>query len=248
MKVKLATLKVDYGKNKSRLPFTVESCQSLAESMAANGQDTPIKVVTLPEGGEFTHEVRIGYRRVTAGKHILHWEEMDATSLDGKTEEEITLENIRENWERESTTYFEQCVTMRDLFPSGTSINAIATTFKRSTTWVRCRWLIWTLTPEVILGVETGDLTPSDISMMIGKSADQQIVLVQRLRDARLSGESKETVASTIKKKRNVRIKRDIHKMANVLLSQGRDAEKIALLWAAGDIDDSELLDYNGIK
>lgn len=246
MKIKLADLEVDYALNKSRQPFALESCQSLADSLGEFGQDTPVKVTTNPPGSEYTYKLRIGFRRVTAARDILKWDEIEAVSMDGMSEDEIALENVRENIERENLTYYEECCSLRTLFAQEISIKAIARRMSRSTTWVRCRWLVWDLQPEIVLGIESGDLTPSDISLLIGRSAQEQIMLVQRLRQAKAEGESRETVEATVKRKRSVRNKKDIHQMANTLMAQGREAEKIALLWAAGDIDNDELINYNG--
>ena len=242
--VPLSDIEVDYSENKSRggQPLTPESVETLAASMRDNGQDTPVKIRPNHSGGK-PYRLYVGYRRVTAAT-TLGWSTIKATLVDDITDEQAAFENLRENLERKDLTYFEECVALRDLFPQGTGVKTIADRIQRSRHWVYCRWDAWQLEPEILLGIETGEFTPSDIAMMLGKSREEQITTAETIRTGKARGETRDEIAGRLGRKPPRPNKQQIGQMLTLLEQNDQQQAKFALLWANGDIDSEEFLDY----
>lgn len=245
--VALSDIEVDYSENKSRggQPITPESVESLAESMRDNGQDTPVKI-RANRSGDKPYRLYVGYRRATAAKS-LGWPSISAT-LSEVTDEQAAFENLRENLERKDLTYFEECVALKDLFPADAGVKTIADRVNRSRHWVRCRWQVWELEPEILLGVETGDLTPSDIAVMLGKSREEQLATAETIRLGKAKGETRDEIAAKLGRKATRPNKQQIGHMLTLMEQNDRQEAKFALLWANGDIDSEEFLDYTKCK
>ena len=237
-------IEVDYSENKSRggQLITPESVESLAASMAANGQDTPVKIRANSFGGK-PYRLYVGFRRVTAAVS-LNWEMIEASISDGISEEHAAFENLRENLERKDLTYFEECVALKELFPADSGIKTIADRVNRSRHWVRCRWSVWELEPEILLGVETGSLTPSDIALMLGMSRDEQIASAEQIRLGKAKGETRDERAEKLGRKATRPNKQQIGYMLTLLEQNDRQDAKFTLLWVNGDIDREEYLNY----
>ena len=244
MQIPLDQIEVDYSENKSRggQPITPESVGTLAESMRDNGQDTPVKIRVNNCVGGKPYRLYVGFRRFTAATS-LGWDTIDA-SLCEVTDEQAAFENLRENLERKDLTYFEECVALKDLFPQGTGVKTIADRIKRSRHWVYCRWDVWQLEPEILLGIETGEFTPSDIAMMLGKSRDEQITTAEAIRTGKARGETRDEIAGKLGRKPPRPNKQQIGQMLTLLEQNNQQQAKFALLWANGDIDSDEFLDY----
>lgn len=232
-------IEIDHSLN-HRQPFSVESCRSLADSLHKYGQDTPVVVEANPAGAP-PYRLRVGFRRCTAAKDILGWDDIEARVAEFENEHEAHLANARENLERENLTYYEECCLLRNIFTDGTAIQKIADTLSRSTTWVRARWLLWTLPSEFVLGVEAGELTQTDVLRLIGRTYQDQLMIVQRIREGKEQGESQDEISTSLGKTKRPG-KKQIQRMATVMLEQGRMAECNALLWAIGDMNDEQLI------
>ena len=233
--------------NKSRQPFSLDSCQGLADSIAQYGQDIAVHVTEGgPDGKLYT--LRVGFRRYTAIHYILKQDTIKVEVVKYASEDEAAMANLRENLEREDLTYFEQCQALRDIFPAEAGINTIAQRVTRSRHWVRCRWSVWELEPEILLGVETGDLTPSDIALMLGKSREEQIATAETIRLGKAKGESRDTIATKLGRKATRPNKQQIGQMLTLMESNDRQEAKFALLWANGTIDNDEFLNYTKCK
>jgi len=162
------------------------------------------------------------------------------------SEQDAQMANLRENLERESQTYFEECLALKQMFDRSCSVKAIAETVGRSRTWVRVRWQIWDLQPEIILGVETGYYTPADIALMVGRTPEEQIATADLIRQGKEKGETKEETADKVKNRRPMKTKKEIIAMANTMLQAGKTPVEKALLWAVGEIDNADFIDYIG--
>lgn len=246
--IPLKDIEVDYRENKSRggQPITPESVESLAESMRDNGQDTPVKI-RPNTNGDRPYRLYVGYRRITAATS-LGWEMIGATLAENISDEQAAFENLRENLERKDLTYFEECVALKDLFPADAGVKTIAGRVNRSRHWVRCRWQVWELESEILLGVETGSLTPSDIALMLGMSRDEQIATAEQIRLGKAKGETRDEIATKLGRKAPRPTKQQIGQMLTVMEQNDRQDAKFALLWANGDIDSEEFLDYTKCK
>src|SRR3989304_4589029 len=243
MKLKCSDIHLDVALNKSRLPFSLDSCESLAESIRDDGQDLAVKVTEgSPDGKLYT--LRVGFRRFTAIHLILGWEEIEADIVEYATEEAAALANFRENLERQDLGYFEECRALRDIFPADTSLQALSKKLHRSRHWVRCRWQLWELEPEIILGVETGNFTPSDIALMLGKNRKEQLERADAIRLGKSKGETRDEIAAKVGRKRSRPSKKDVGKMLTFTEEQMRKDATYALLWSIGEIDNEEFIDY----
>lgn len=247
MKIRCDEIEVNHSLNKSRVSVTPESCVSLADSISKHGQDTLVKVTANP-GGDRPYLLRVGFRRYTAINDILAREFIEAEVVEYASEDEAILANVRENIERKDMTYFEECCALRELFPKDTQIKVIAEVMSRSTTWVRCRWSVWELESEIILGIETGDFTPGDISLMIGRSPEEQIATAAAVRLGKAQGETRDEIAAKVRNHKLKPNKEQVGRMLTLLELNGKGDAKYALLWAMGDIDNEEFINYTGCK
>lgn len=210
--------------------------------MSQHGQDTPVIVETF----EGKYRLRAGFRRCAAAKRILGWEELEAQIMEFTSEEEAKLLNARENLERLNLTYYEECCALRDIFPLTTEMSYIARLLSKSRTWVRARWLVWDLPPEILLGVEIGELTQVDVIRLIGRTHEEQRVIVQKIIQGKEQGLSQGEIDVTLGKLSR-KTKKEIERMATIMLEQSQHEERLALLWVIGVIDDEELT-YRGSK
>lgn len=243
MKLPCSEIYYDASLNTSRELFTVESCMTLADSIHQNGQDTAVKVT---EGGPdgFKYTLRVGFRRFNAISFILKQESIEADVVEFENESDAALANLRENLERQDLTYFEECKALHRLFDSSCSINGISERVSRSRHWVSCRWKVWDLEPEIILGIETGDFGPSDIALMLGRTREEQIERAEAIRTGKAQGETRDEIAAKLGRKQTRPNKLQIGKMLTIMDRNNKDDAKYALLWANGDIDNEAFLNY----
>jgi ParB/RepB/Spo0J family partition protein len=120
MKISLATIvqpawNSRLAKAGNQLVVETAKIKSLAASLIAEGQLTPVEVETTDKDGEFL--LIFGTRRVAAAK-VAGWTEIDATVRPPSQDSERIVRNIVENVKRENLTSYEEaraCARLREL-------------------------------------------------------------------------------------------------------------------------------------
>jgi hypothetical protein len=151
--------------------------------------------------------------------------------------------NFHENFHRSDPSYWDWCCALRDMFDPDMGDTAIAKALGASRTWVRARWLIWRLPPDVIAQVEAGLLTVSHVTMLIHKSPEEQQATATRILRGIEDGESTQHMQTELTRRRNVRPKKELQAMMTTLMEAEKMEGVHILRWAAGEITDTQLLE-----
>lgn len=224
-----------------REAFDSSTCKPLALSIGKNGLLQPVGVVPYPEGGDEHHwRLIFGFRRYCAVASILGWTEIDATVINNVDAQEASILNIIENLDRQELTYFEECVGIQRVFPPTVTIKEIAKHLSKSESWVRLRRLVWHLPEEVLADLRSGDLTPSDVSLVLQHTPEQQVAAAETIKKAKEEGKKTREISDKLVDRRSVRSKKTIFKMMATMMQENRGEAMNALRWAAGEIDDEE--------
>lgn len=224
-----------------------QSCLELADSIRDHGLKMPIMVQPASDvaniPSKFEYRIVAGHRRFTAARWLLRWTAIPAVIVTGLTDEDARLLNLMENLERKDLTFMEQARALRRSFPPKTSLRKIAQTVNKSHNWVRNRWLVHTLPDKVIKLIEQGVVKDRDLHYLYPRSTEEQIALAEELQSAKLKGVSGRTFARSKGLQVASKNRTTIREMLSRLMGEGRYPDPYrALLWAAGDLSDDELL------
>jgi ParB/RepB/Spo0J family partition protein len=190
---------------------------------------------------EYDYQLVVGYRRMTAHQ-ILGEEVIDAFVRKGVDEHQASVLNVIENLQRDNPGFWEQCCALRDTFDPELGDTAISKELGKSRSWVRSRWLVWKLPPDVIAQVEAGLLTAVDVSLLIHKSPEEQQAAADRLLAGKEAGETTQQMQTELSKRRSLRPKKEVQAMMTKLMADDKMDLVHALRWALGEITDAQLM------
>jgi len=238
--------------NVSRELFTAESCESLAATIGRQGLTHPINVVPLKDH-EKKYKVIAGFRRYYAIANILKWETIPCVVRDDvKNEQQEQLVNVIENLERKDMTYWEECLSLKKIFPEGTKMTDIATAMGKTRSWVRRRWLIWEMPQEVqdqvIPMIRDGLLMASDVELIILKQHKDRVAAMKALLEAHKEGTAIRKTAREITCRKTVRGLKELQRAMTILMENDKPECVHALRFACGEITDEQLYQYLDCK
>lgn len=245
MKIPIDKILVDHSLNVSRKgrPITAESCEELALSIEQHGMVTPV-CIKKAEHPDYEYQLVVGYRRVVA-HGILGREEIECfIREEGCTDEQARKINLIENLIRSNPDYWSQCVGLREAYDPETGDTAISKELNMSRTWVRARWLVWKLPPDVIAQVEAGLLSVAHVTILIHKSPEEQQAAAARIIRGKEAGETAQSMEKELTRRRAVRTKKELQAMMTEQMAAERMDMVHLLRWAAGEITDTQLREY----
>lgn len=243
MKIPIDRILVDNNNNVSRNKIDRESCQELADSIRDNGLITSVTVREI-EHPEFDYQLMVGYRRMFAMAHMLGLTDVEAWVREDVDEHQAKVINMLENMHRLDPDYWDWCCALRDTFEPDTGDTAIARAINKSRSWVRNRWLVWKMPPDVIAQVEAGLLSASQVSLLIHKSYEEQQAAAVRIRRGVEEGETTQQMEASLSNRRSVKPKKQVQAMMTQLMADGYEKEMHTLRWAIGEITDTQLMGF----
>jgi len=237
MKIKLSEILVKHENNVSRDDFAPEVCEELAASLDKHGLLQPI-LVRMIDGG---YQLVCGYRRITAAG-ILGWEEIEC-NVRNMTEREAKICNMIENNDRLDLTYWEECSMLKRTFDPEETDLEISRILGKSRGWVRNRWAIWKLAPEIAQYVELGHFSAADVNMLLAKSEEEQKATAALMMQGKEQGLTTQELAEKYSGRKAIRPKKQIHAMMTTLMEKEKMEHVHCLRWALGEISDTLLLE-----
>lgn len=245
MKIPLDKIKVDHSLNVSRkaTPVTAEGCEGLARTIEQYGMFTPVCVKPIEHDAVYDYQLVCGYRRYVAHT-ILGRDEIECfvREEDCNADQARKL-NVLENLQRDNPEYWDQCCALREAYDPDTGDTQIAKELGKSRSWVRARWLVWRLPPDVIAQVEAGLLSVSHVTMLIHKSPEEQQAAAARILKGIEAGETKQQLEGDLTRRRSVRVKKELQAMMTKLMETERMDLVNTLRWAAGEISETQLME-----
>lgn len=144
------------------------SVRSLADSIEENGLLSPVTVINTPEYrlpvvGNKPYQLIAGFRRYKA--HELLNRDAIPAFVSNKIQDQLEARiiNIIENTEREQLNIFQEARSIKPLFDSGMSRQAIAKRLRKGDGWVQVRKMLISLPEELHPLYATGALTQASI-------------------------------------------------------------------------------------
>lgn len=236
----------DQKNNVSREPFDLESCKDLATTIERDGLIHGVTVVPIKHESK-KYKLIVGFRRFCAVAFVLKRDKIDCRVIDDLDEHQAHLKNVKENMFRKDMTYYEECRALKEMYPKGTQTTVIAEEFGVTRSWVRPRWFIWDLAPDVISMVKEGLLNCSDITLILmQKTNEDQVATAEMIRNAHETGVPIRSIQSKISKRKAYRTPKEIQRMMTILMHNERSNEMHTLRYAAGEISDEQYLKYIG--
>ena len=225
-----------------RREFDLSSVDDLANSIREVGLESPVVVQPFSQGA-FEYRLLAGFRRLTACKQWLGWDEIPAQIRHGLTEEQARLINFTENLERSNLSPVEEAVWLAEHY-HGRSDREVAKLVGRNSKWVGQRRVIARMPPEVQTHIDAGKLNMADVDGLRKCNPDEVIRVANLM--LRAKREKNPMLLAATRKNRKTQAKRskaDIGRMIERLMEEGHGglATK-ALAWSAGWIRDEELL------
>ena len=231
--------------NVSRRNLRPEDCEDLAASIQVHGLAQPVSVRLCPESDEYEYELYMGFRRYVATAVNLGLPTIDCI-VRKISRQEAKILNVVENLKRADLTYWEQCRAIRMGFPEGTAETDIAKALSASRTWVHHRWAIWDLPESVMLQIEQGDFTPSQVGVILQQSPEDRARAAERLKAGKAAGLTVRDLQRTMTNRKNNRSKSQVKSVMTKCMELGHDGAVHGMRFAIGEISDTllfELLD-----
>lgn len=158
-----------------RMDFTPQSVKSLADSIQETTLQDPIWVQPITDAKSdprndpaYKHvkwRLLSGHRRLKACQIFLKWTEIPGRILSGLTEEEASIFNFIENFERKDLNMLEEALWIARIFPDS-SYQFIAKKLKRYEAWVIARQRLLELPQCCLTAAAQGKLSLSDIDTL----------------------------------------------------------------------------------
>ena len=213
---KIALSEVKVGENYSR--DGEGDVTTLVRSLETYGLQQPIIL-------DKQNNLVAGFRRFSAAKQ-LGWTEIEYTV----TDQEPGIVNLIENLERESLSFYEECLAIKRVYP-GCSSAEIAAALGRTTGWSRPRKEMWTLPQQAIDMVRTGEITATQVIMLVNAKDPQPLI------DKLVNKESPDLP------QRVRRGKKELQAIMTCALERGLMDVAQTLRFVIGDITEEELFD-----
>jgi ParB/RepB/Spo0J family partition protein len=245
MKIPCSDILFDQSYNLSRDDFTAEDCDGLADTIKQDGLLQPITVIPI-EHERYKYRLIVGFRRFCAVSQILGWEEIECTVREDTTEESVAIMNVVENIQRNDLSFYEAARALKEIFPTDTKMTDIVRRIGKTMNWVRPRWKLWSLPPEIIQQAKEGIISSSEVMLIVAKDAKDHKAFAGALIKAREEGLTIHEAARQSTGRKTVRRRQDIQKTMTHLFDNGFEREMQTLRYACGDITDVELCEILG--
>jgi ParB/RepB/Spo0J family partition protein len=231
MPVRVSDLYVDYTTN-SRGSIDKESADELALSIQQHGLINPITIkLSDPSQTDKPYTLVAGFTRFYACSTLLGWTMIPATI----TESDAYIIMSEENLKRSNLTIYQEAIWLRRWAQEqNLTYRQIGAKLGKSVAWIQARLKLLELDPETQKLAENNQITAKDI--------------IEKWREKTGGGGKHETYAKPIvsapaKKTKRVRLNYEVQDIVRKLVERGEAGSPvvIALNWAIGDMDDSDL-------
>lgn len=214
-----------------------QDCTGLAQTIERVGQLQP--VIVKKEGDKY--RLAAGFRRFVAISVVLGWEEIEAHVVSNELNPEEV--NAIENFQRKDLSFWEECCTLRKLYPDETPMVEIQAKMGMSKGWVNPRWKAWDLPDEVKRHIEAGILGFSEVLILIQKGVDAEEA-AEKLVAGRKTGRTTESMAKDITNRRFNRGRKELQRIMTKCLKMTRMESVQALRCALGEIEEKTFITW----
>lgn len=231
-----------------RSSFTVASCTDLANDIEQHGQQIPA-IVQPREDVEFMparYDFRlvVGHRRFIAITKILQLGTIKAEIRKGLTDQEARILNLVENIHRQNLSLIDEAHGIRAIFPRQVSWDKMAEAVNRGRTWVKVRWTLAGMDPEIQQYVAQGKLTAFDLDHLAYVEPENQVPVAREMIRGKDRGMSSRELNRRLNRRRKARTRTEIHEMMGQMMISRAEVDAFkALAWAAGDITTDEFME-----
>jgi ParB/RepB/Spo0J family partition protein len=230
LSVKLTDLHVDYAKN-SRGAIDKDAADELAQSIQQNGLINPITIcVSDPDETEKPYTLVAGYTRFHALSTLLGWTVIPATL----TEADAYIVMNEENMKRSNLTMYQEAIWLRRWATERhLTYRQISAKLGKSIAWIQARLNLLELDPETQKLAEKNQITDKDV--------------IQKWKEKTGGGKQhtnyERKPIERIKRPKRVRLNHEIQEIVRQLVDRGEAGSPVvvALNWAVGDMDDTDL-------
>jgi ParB/RepB/Spo0J family partition protein len=234
--------------------FTLQSVEDLSKSIIEIGRllspvwvQPAADVAEMPEGYDW--RLVAGHRRYKAATVYLKWPTIPATIFTGLTERQARLLNFTENLERKDLNPLEEALTIRSLFPAGTSAAAAARELKRDHSWVCKRLRILTVPEQVQQMIAARRVTLLDLEIICRKDTPEAQIKAAEALAASKRGRAKkadfgdgEKLLRSFRRRRNKsEINAVVAQMFELGIQVNQPLAPLVAAWCAGTVSDEEL-------
>jgi len=223
----------------------------LARDIEKNGLLEPIIAIPVSTNGDntrakkFKFQVVAGHRRLMAFK-VLKLETIPAVIRDDITHKQALLINLTENIQRKDLNILQEAKALERLRDEGFTIDQVAPSLGKSTTWVRMRFELLALPIEIQAAASVGLITQQQIRELFRiNNPDRQIEMVKKIKMAKQRGEKVPVLYKP--PKRNI-FRPKIRDRNGIFIMQGHIQKIIGnnfgtrcLAWSVGEINDLEI-------
>ncbi len=219
-----------------RLEITTDSIISLAQSIDAYGQQTPISVQAV-DSTFYSYRIISGHRRFRAIEY-LDKKTIQCLVVEVVNEQEALLLNLSENIDRESLSPYEEALALVNIFPEGATLRRMSKLLNRSIEWCRRRRLITELDREVQKAFHIGLLGIRDILALSTVKKSRRNDIAKELIEARKKESPGQIPMGSVSQKKPHRTTKEIEKMIAYFLHKKVDGLPVKiLLWVLGRTD-----------
>ena len=231
--------------------FTLESVSDLADSIRQKGLDFPVVVQPAAEalGGlpaGYGYRLLAGHRRYRAVEFFLKWPTIPAMLRSGLSDYAARLLNFTENLERKDLNMMQEANALKRLYPDGVSLRQAAKEMNRPTKWVAARLRLLNLRPEIQEQAAAGLLSAVSIERLYREAPEDQILIAEATAEARRRSTCGKLPGLPEAYKRRFKSRRTKAQVSAMILKMFdvgvNGLATRALAWAAGEIEDEELL------
>lgn len=232
----------DQKNNVSRQDLTPVQCADLAASIQEHGLEQPIVVSPDTSVEDYDYRVVLGNRRFVAIAINLGRPEIQCIIRHYEQEEGLVA-NVVENLLRLDITYWEQCCALKQAFPAHAQVKDLCRSLSKSDSWVRVRWLMWTLAKSIRDGVEAGLYGPAEIGVLLKQDPAERTKAATKIRKGKAAGQSMKEMSRSMIGNKGHRSKKDVKRMMTKCMEMDKLDAVHALRFACGEISDTLLLE-----
>ena len=236
--IPIELIDADYQWN-CRKGITEESVGDLYLSIKEHGMEVPVVLRETP-GGRYS--LVSGFRRFKVAQML--GRQVVASFVREMDEYMAKLANWRENGDRESLSFYDECIFIKETFDATVTIGDIQKALNKNYHWARPRRQLWELPETIVNLVKEGVYTARDVSELLKKDPAQQITAAKAAEEAQKRGEDKKGTRKASLKVKRVRGRKQVSRLMNIIADKALTKDPAVhqiLLWVISDLTKAEL-------
>jgi ParB/RepB/Spo0J family partition protein len=222
--------------------ITRQSVHDLAQSIDTDTLLQPIILRLGIDAGNdaYAYHLVAGHRRLKAVEWWLNWDRIPAIIRPGLNDNTAHVLNLTENIERKDLTVVEEGLAIKATFP-GMSLRDIANRLHRSPFWVKQRFDLIKLSSKIQAYVTEGKLAMRDVELLLRLTPNERETEVDVLLARKHRGEA---TSIPVRRGRIRKVSELRQMMARMITGGAQGIGTMALVWALGNLTDSEFEAY----